>query len=142
VRGVDYRDHRIEFAGVEGVLVHVKGLDDRGRIGQPGGLDQDAVESPPALGQVAEYPHEIAAHRATDAAVVHLEDFLVRAHHQVVVHADFAELVDHHGEPAAVVLGQDAVEQGGLARPQIAGQNSHWNAHNVLAKVSLNRPGD
>jgi hypothetical protein len=46
---------------------------------------------------------EIAANGAADAAVVHLEDFLVGADDEVVVDADLAELVDDDGEALAVV---------------------------------------
>src|SRR3989440_6801402 len=41
----------------------------------------------------------------------------------LVVDADLAELVDDHGVFLAVRLGQDAVEQGGLAGAEIAGQH-------------------
>src|SRR5918993_485473 len=73
-----------------------------------------------------------AAHGAADAAVVHLEHFLVRADHEVVVDADLAELVDDHGVALAVRLGQDAVQKRGLAGAEIAGEDGdgdlvgHW----------------
>src|SRR4029079_12564388 len=56
-------------------------------------------------------------------AVVHLEHFLVGAHDQLVVDADLAELVDDDGVFLAVRLGQDAVQQGGLAGTEIAGEH-------------------
>ena len=68
---------------------------------------------------------EVAAHGAADAAVVHLEHFLVGADDEVVVDADLAELVDDDGVLLAVRLGQDAVEQRGLAGAEIAGQHGH-----------------
>src|SRR5262249_40608797 len=71
--------------------------------------------------------HEIPAYGAADAAVVHLEDFLVGAHHEVVVDADLAELVDDHGELLPVRLGEDAVEQRGLAGAEIAGEHGDGN---------------
>jgi len=49
---------------------------------------------------------------------------LVGADHEVVVDADLAELVDDDGVFLAVRLGQDAVEQRGLAGAEIAGQHS------------------
>jgi len=73
--------------------------------------------------QAIEDAHQIAAHRAADAAIVHLEDFFVGADDQIIVDADLAELVDDHGVFLAVRLGQDAVEQGGLAGAEIAGQH-------------------
>src|SRR5262249_11550778 len=71
--------------------------------------------------------HEIAAHRAADAAIVHLEHFLIGADDEVVVDADFTEFVDDDGVFLAVILRQDAVEQRGLAGPEIAGQHGHGN---------------
>ncbi len=76
-----------------------------------------------ALHQALHHADQVAAHRAADAAVVHLEHFFVGADDQVVVDADLAELVDDHGVALAVVLGEDAVEQGGLAGAEIAGED-------------------
>ena len=61
---------------------------------------------------------QVAAHGAADAAVVHLEHFLVGADDEVVVDADLAELVDDDGVFLAVRLGQDAVEQVVLPAPR------------------------
>jgi hypothetical protein len=68
--------------------------------------------------------HQVAADGAADAAVVHLEHFLVSVDDQLVVDADLAELVDDDGELLAVRLRQDAVEQGRLAGAEIAGEHS------------------
>ena len=83
----------------------------------------DGVELALALHQAFDDADEIAAHGAADAPVVHLEDFLVGADDEVVVDADFAELVDDDRELMAVVLGEDAVEKRGLARAEIAGED-------------------
>src|SRR5262249_51245668 len=61
------------------------------------------------------------------AAVVHLEHFLVGADDEVVVDADLAELVDDDGELLPVWFGQDAVQEGGLAGAQIAGEHGDGN---------------
>ena len=58
----------------------------------------------------------------TGAEVAHLIG-LVNTDNQVVVDADFAELVDDHGIFLAVRLGQDAIEQSGLAGAEIAGEH-------------------
>ncbi len=70
---------------------------------------------------------EIAAHRAADAAVVHLEHFLVGADDEIVVDADFAEFIDDDGEFPAVVLGQNAVQKRRLAGAEIAGEHGDGN---------------
>ena len=92
-------------------------------IGEAGGLDDDGVELALALHQPVEDADEIAAHGAADAAVVHLEHFLVGADDELVVDADLAELVDDHGIFLAVLLGEDAVEERGLAGAEIAGED-------------------
>ena len=67
--------------------------------------------------------HQVAAHGAADAAVVHLEHFLVGADDKVVVDADLAEFVDDDGVFLAMRLGENAVEQGGLAGAKVAGEH-------------------
>ena len=111
-------------AGLAHVLVDEEGLGDRAGIGEAGGLDDDARRSLP-LRRIRPFDDadQVAAHGAADAAVVHLEHFLVGADDEVVVDADLAELVDDHGVALAVGLGEDAVEQGGLAGAEIAGED-------------------
>ena len=121
------RHHRIEPGVLLHVLVDEECLRHRRRIGEPGGLDDDGVELALAPHQAVDDAHEVAAHRAADAAIVHLEDFFVGADDQIVVDADFAEFVDDDGIFLAVRFGQDAVEQRRLAGPQIAGQHRDGN---------------
>ena len=102
-----------------------EGLRHRRRIGEPGGLDDDGVELALAAHQPVDDADQVAAHRAADAAVVHVEHFLVGAHHEVVVDADLAELVDDDGVFLAVLLAQNPIQQCGLAGTEIAGQNGH-----------------
>ena len=94
-------------------------------IGETGGLDNDGVEFSFLPHQAVQNAHEIAAHGAADAAVVHLEDFLIGADHEIVVDADFAKFINDHRVFLAVGFGEYAVEQGRLAGPEIAGQHRH-----------------
>ena len=73
-----------------------------------------------ALGaQVGQRAHQVAADRAADAAVGQLDDFLVAVlHQQVVVDAFRSEFVFDDRDAAAMEFGQDALEQGGLARTE------------------------
>ena len=125
--GVGNGHDRVEPGVLLHVLVDEEGLRHRRRIGQPRGLDDDGVELALALHQTFEDAHEIAAHRAADAAIVHLEHFLVGADDQIIVDADLAEFVDDHGVFLAVVLRQDPVQKRGLAGAEIAGQHGHGN---------------
>ena len=105
------------------VLVDEEGLRDRRGIGEAGRLDDDRVELALALHQPLDDADEVAAHGAADAAVVHLEHFLVGADDEFVVDADLAEFVDDHRVALAVRLAEDAVEQGRLAGAEIAGEH-------------------
>ena len=127
VPGVDHRDDRIEQGPPPDVVVDEEGLGDRRRIGEARGLDQDAVEISRTLYQAAQDADQVAANGAADVSVVHLEHFLVGIHHEVVVDADHAEFVDDDGVFPPVLLGQDAVQEGRLAGPEIAGQDGHWD---------------
>ena len=107
------------------VLVDEEGLRDGSGIGEAGRLDDDRVELALALHQAFDDPDQIAAHGAADAAVVHLEHFLVRADDELVVDADLAEFVDDHGVTFAVRLAEDAIEKRGLAGAEIAGEDGY-----------------
>ena len=118
--GIGDRDHGIEPRRVLHLLIDEEGLRHGGRIGEPGGFDDDGVELALPLHQAFHDADEVAPHRAADAAIVHLEHFLVGPDHEIVVDADLAELVDDDGVSLAVLLGEDAVQQRRLAGAQVA----------------------
>ena len=89
------------------------------------------VELVAALAQLGQDADEVAAHAAADAAVVQLEDFLVRLDDELVVDADLAEFVFDHGDALAVIFGEDAVEQRGLAGAEKAGDDGDGNEGGV-----------
>jgi hypothetical protein len=121
--GVGDRHHGVEFGLGADLLVHEEGLRHRRGVGEPGGLDDDGVELSFSSHEPVDDAHQVAAHGAADAAVVHLEHFLVGVDDELVVDADLAEFVDDDGEFLAVRLGQNAVEQRGLAGAEIAGEH-------------------
>ena len=124
---VHQRHHRVQGDLALDVLVDEERLHHRRRVGEAGGFDEDAVEAALALEQGGDDVDQVAAHGAADAAVVHLEHFFVGVHHQVVVDALLAEFVDDDGVFLAVLFGQDPVQQGRLARAQVAGQHGYGN---------------
>ena len=69
-------------------------------------------------GELEETAKQIAAHAAANAAVVHLDHFLIRRDQEVMIDSDLAELVDDDGDAAAVIPGQYAVDERGFARAQ------------------------
>ena len=121
--GVGHRYDRVQPRRLLHVLVDEEGLRDRRGIGEARRLDDDRVEAPLALHQALDDADQVAAHGAADAAVVHLEHFLVGADDEFVVDADLAEFVDDHRVAVAVRLAEDAVEQGRLAGAEIAGED-------------------
>ncbi len=107
--GVRHGHDGVELGLAADILVDEEGLRDRRRIGQARGLDDNGVELALAPHQPVDDAHQIAAHRAADAAVVHFEHLLVRADDEVVIDADLAEFVDDDGEffPRAAPTGCD-----------------------------------
>ena len=119
VESVDHCDDAVEARKLLNRLVHEEGLGDRARVRQARRLDDDRVEFRTPPKELCEYADEVAAHRATDAAVIHLEDVLggVEAFtHQRIVHAHLAKLILDHRNLLAMVRRQDVVEQCRLAR--------------------------
>ena len=64
----------------------------------------------PSAASAVDDAHKVAAHRATDAPIIHLEHFFIGIHHELIVDTTFAELIDDDGEFLAVRFGQNAVE--------------------------------
>ena len=125
--GVGDGDDGDEFAPPADFVVNEKRPRDARRSARPAVSTRIAVEAAAALHQPGENADQVAAHGAADAAVIHLEDFFVGIDDDIVVDADFAELVDDDGEPLAVVLAEYAVEKRRLAGIEIAGQNRDWS---------------
>ena len=132
VLGIDQRDDGVEQVVLGNLVVHEEGLRHRAGIGQAGGLDHDTVEIEQALAllgrQQRQRVAQIVADGAADAAVAHLDDLLVGIGDQdVVVDVFLAKLVLDDGDLLAVRLGQDALEQGGLAGAEEAGEDGGGN---------------
>src|SRR5688572_24732360 len=115
VFGVHHGDDGIELELVLELVVEEEGLRHRTRIGHASGLDEDVVELVAALHELAEDADEVTAHRAADAAVVGLEQFLFGADHELAVDTDLAEFVLDDRDALAVFLREDAVQQRGFS---------------------------
>ena len=120
---VDERDDPVQRELCANLVVHEERLSDRTGIGEPGGLHQHVVELVSALHEVAEYANQVSAHRTADAAVRHLEDFLVSVDDQRLIDADLAKFVFDHGDAFAVFIRQYPVQQGRLAGAKKAGKD-------------------
>ena len=127
VPGVDDGDNAVEAIGVADFGVAEERLRHGAGVGQAGGLDEHAVEAVLALEEPAEDAEQVAAHGAAEAAVVHGEDLLVGLDDELVIDAHLAEFVLNDGDPAAVLFGENAVQQGGLAGAEEAGEHGDRN---------------
>ena len=121
--GIRDRDDGVELRLAADLLVHEESLGDRRRVGKPRGLHDDGVELALAPHQTLDNADQVAPHRAADAAIVHLEDFLIDADDEVVVDADLTELIDDDGVFLPMRFRQNAVEQCRLAGAEITGQD-------------------
>src|SRR6476620_2187487 len=123
--GVCDRYDRVQLEPRTDSLVREECMCDRRRICKPGRLHDDFGDFSFSPHQSVDDPLDVASHGAADTPIVHLEHFFVGVDHQLVVDADLAELVDDDGEFLAVRLGQNAVEQRGLAGAEVAGQHGN-----------------
>ncbi len=124
---IDERDDGVELKVLAQVFVDEERLRYRPRIGQARRLDDDVIEFVPPLHQLAEDADQIAADRAADAAVRRLEDFFFRPDDDLMIDADLTELVLDDGNPLAVLLGQNSIQQRGLARAEKAREHRDRN---------------
>ena len=97
VLGIDQCDDGIEFGLGAHIVIHEEGLGDGHRVSKAGRFDDDPIEAAGAAHQAFNDADQVAAHGATDTAIVHLVDFFVGLDNQVVVDADLAEFVDDDG---------------------------------------------
>ncbi|MBB5453773.1 hypothetical protein HDG36_005338 [Paraburkholderia sp. Kb1A] len=125
---VDHRHDGVEHVFLLHDIVNKERLRDGRRIGKSRCLDDDPLEREfsclPSRGERRKNAHQVATHRTTDTAIVHFDNLLVTVlHQQFVVDARFAELVFDDRNASAVMLGQDAVEQGRFSGAEEAGQD-------------------
>ena len=108
--GIDDGDDAVQLILALDSIVDKEALDYGGWIGEAGSLDHQRVELVPVFEETKQTAQQVAAHGAADAAVAHLDDFLVGRNQQVMIDADFAEFVHNHGHATTVVGGQDSIE--------------------------------
>ncbi len=121
---VDDRDDRIEPEVLLHLVVSEKRLRNGRRIREAGSLDENPVQLVLAFEQATKNADEITAHAAADAAVVHLEEFLLALDHELVIDAHFAKFVFDHREFLAVVFGKNAIEERRFTGAEKTSENS------------------
>src|SRR5438552_4858041 len=145
--GVGDRDHGVELGFAADIVIDEERLRHGRGVGEPRSLEDDGVEFSFPAHQPVNDAHEIAAHGAANAAVVHFEDFFVGADDETIVDPHLTELVDDDRVLLSVRLRQDAVEERRLAGAEIAGEHGDGDlvGHSRelrLATVYMHPPAD
>jgi len=133
IHPVDHRDQRVEARQVGQALpllvAEGEGFRHRQRLGYPGGLDQQVIETAFA-GQTADFLQQVLAQRAADAAVTHLDElFLGAVEDDVALHFEgrvdihLAHVVDDHRHTPVFAVSQHMFEHGALAGAEEARQH-------------------
>ena len=118
------------------------GLGDRLRLTDAARLDNDVVERLPAC-DLTELLDQIVFEGAADAAVLESNETLVFLAHnpaflnQVGIDVDFSDIIDNHRKADALAVVEDAVDQGGLAAAQIAGQQQDRYFFQIFHTLSI-----
>ena len=102
------------------------GVGDGDGLADARGLDDDVVEVARG-GNVGELALEVGRERAAEAAVGHRDELAVDLRQAALgderrVDVDLADVVHEHGGAHALVVGEDVVEQRGLAGAEVAGK--------------------
>ena len=128
VDGIQRGHHAVQCEQGRDHPVIGQSLDDRGRIGQPRGLDGHPRERRQqallrAAHQIEQSIDQIAAHRAADAAVLQHHRVFNRLFDQQMINRDFPEFIDDHRRIRHIGCTQHMVEHGGFATAQKPRQN-------------------
>src|SRR5258707_3759925 len=125
---VNHRHDSVQHEFLAHPFIYEKSLRDGAGIGEPGGLQHDAIELVSTRDQITENADQVAAHGAADASVIHLENLFFGIDHQFLVDADFTELILDDGDALTVAVVEDAIQKRGLAGAQESGQYGHGNS--------------
>ena len=119
---IDHADDAVEHVmALEIGIGHEGGENGRG-IGEAGRLDHDPRQGP-ALSQPDQGLDEFAAHRAAQTPVGQFDQPVTGlGFDEHLIDADLAEFVDDDRRVGEARLGEKAIEDGRLSRPQKAGQ--------------------
>ena len=125
---VDHRDDAVEPVAHHEIGMRHRGVQHRSGVGEAGGLDDHPRKSGAAIVEIAQQAlqrlDEVAAHGAAQASRRQQHDAFVDLLHQQVIEADLAELVDDDGGIGKRRVLQQAIEEGGFAGSEKAGQHA------------------
>ena len=127
--GVDHRHDVVErercTAREQALVAEARdGVGDGDGLADAGGLDDDIVEVA-RVGDAVELAGEVLGERAADAAVGHGDELVGLRERALLdqggVHVDLADIVHDDGGANALVVGEDLVEERGLASSEVSG---------------------
>mmetsp|Transcript_66151 Transcript_66151/g.187877 ORF Transcript_66151/g.187877 Transcript_66151/m.187877 type:complete len:331 (-) Transcript_66151:91-1083(-) len=128
--GITHSQYGVQAIILAHGLIEEEGGGDRRRICQACGLNDNTVQAAPTCPHVLHHLlhalDEITSQRAADASIIHLHNRLRGALSLLDkrgVDAHFPELVLNDGDPLAVLLPEDPVQEGRLAASQEAGDH-------------------
>ena len=124
---INHGHNRVEQKLFLEIIIQKKSLRDWARIGHARGFNDDVIEFVPTLEQLAENTQQVASNSAANAAVIGFENFFLGTDDELVIDANFAELVFDDGNALAMVLSKNPIQQGGFAGAQKARQDGDGN---------------
>mmetsp|Transcript_4574 Transcript_4574/g.15770 ORF Transcript_4574/g.15770 Transcript_4574/m.15770 type:complete len:355 (-) Transcript_4574:33-1097(-) len=108
---VHHREDAVEPHRILNLVVHKEGLGDGGGVREARRLNQNIVVLVFLEEELAKNADEVAADRAAYAAVVELQNLLLRRHHEQIVNPNLAKLVDHNRNPLPMLLLEQVVDK-------------------------------
>ena len=132
-QGVHHRDHAVEAAYLgQGFVAKADGLRDGQGLADAGSLDKDVVEAV-RLDKVEYLLQKVGLQGTADAAVFQRHEAVVFKFNGAALGNErgvdiyLADIIHDNGNLVAFLIGKHMIEQGGLARAEIAGQNRDGN---------------
>ena len=135
---IDQGDDRIQ-AGLVPQLTAKEGHGHRQGIGQTGGFDDDVIERFWAFNHPFHRLHQLVVDRAADATVAQLHHVFIGGDDQIVVDADFTELIHQHRGLHPLLIAQDVIQQRGFSRSEEAAENGDRDVGRWLVRWSCAR---
>ncbi len=139
VTGIHQRDDQTDMKAPAQLRVVAQRGENRGRVGQAGGLQNDPAKrrnftSITPLQKTEQRVFQLTADGAADTTAGQQHGIRCDLFNQQMIDTHVAEFVDQQRGVAHVFIGQQAFEQRGLATAEEAGNHVQGNAHDDLCK--------
>jgi hypothetical protein len=138
IGGIDNGDDAIQPVALGDDRIAHHRLQHRRRIGKAGCFDDHALQRLDLtrlhpVHQVGQRIHQLAAHRAAEAAIRQLDDPVARCLDQKVIQRDITEFIDDHGGIGEIRILQEPVQKGRFSSTEKTGEDRH--RHGVQNKA-------